>query len=90
VILDFLNEKLRWREQKEYTMDEVKNIKIECLSNPNEKLWVETKHLMEVRVIFEHIQSLKYVDVPNYELIRNQLKSIALRNMDIHHHPSFL
>lgn len=27
VILDFLNEKLKWREQKEYTMDEVKNIK---------------------------------------------------------------
>jgi hypothetical protein len=39
VILDFLNEKLKWREQKEYTMDEVKNIKTECLSNPEEKIF---------------------------------------------------
>lgn len=34
VILDFLNEKLKWREQKEYTMEEVKNIKTDCLQNP--------------------------------------------------------
>ena len=43
VILDFLNEKLKWREQKEYTMEEVKNIKTECLNNPDEKLWIVTK-----------------------------------------------
>jgi hypothetical protein len=52
VILDFLNEKLKWREQKEYTMDEVKNIKIECLSKPIDKLWHETKKYEEVKVIF--------------------------------------
>ena len=34
VILDFLEEKLNWREFKEYTMDEVKNIKTECMQNP--------------------------------------------------------
>lgn len=34
VILDFLNEKLKWRDQKESTMDEVKNIKKECFDNP--------------------------------------------------------
>jgi len=71
VVLDFLNEKLKWREQKEYTMEEVKNIKIECLDNPSEKLWFETKNLPEVRVIFEHLNSLAYKDRPNYELIRN-------------------
>ena len=70
VILDFLNEKLKWREQKEYTMDEVKNIKHECLSNPEEKLWIVTKDIPEVKHIFYHIQSLNYKDRPDYELIR--------------------
>jgi hypothetical protein len=36
-------------------MDEVKNIKLDCLSNPNEKLWVETKNTPEVKLIFDHI-----------------------------------
>ena len=76
VILDFLNEKLKWREQKEYTMDEVKNIKQDCLSNPEEKLWIVSKEIPEVRNIFYHIKDLTYRDKPNYALIRNQLKSI--------------
>lgn len=71
MILDFLNEKLKWREQKEYTMDEVKNIKTECLSNPEEKLWIVTKDIPEVKNIFSHIQSLGYKDKPNYGFIRN-------------------
>jgi hypothetical protein len=64
-------------------MDEVKNIKIECLGSPKEKLWVETRNLEEVKIIFDHIQRLTYKDKPDYELIRNQLKSIALRNHEI-------
>ena len=86
MILDFLNEKLKWREQKEYTMDEVKNIKVDCLNNPKEKLWIETKNVVEVKIIFDHIQSLKYVDVPDYSLIRNQLRSISMKNMEIPHY----
>lgn len=70
MILDFLNEKLKWREQKEYTMDEVKHIKTECLSNPEEKLWIVTKDVPEVKNIFYHLKSLKYEDVPDYALIR--------------------
>jgi tau tubulin kinase len=34
VILDFLDEKLEWRENREYTMDAVKSIKTRCLDNP--------------------------------------------------------
>jgi hypothetical protein len=83
VILDFLNEKLKWREQKDYTMDEVKGIKTDCLSNPKEKLWIATKHLVEVRNIFNHLNSLSYKDRPNYELIRNNLKSILNSNVEI-------
>jgi hypothetical protein len=83
VILDFLNEKLKWREQKDYTMDEVKAIKTDCMAKPEEKLWVATRHMVEVRNIFNHIKSLGYKDKPNYELIRNNLKSILNSNMEI-------
>ncbi len=71
MILDFLNEKLKWREQKEYTMDEVKNIKTECLNNPEEKLWVTTKNIQEVKNIFYHLKSLTYKDQPNYQFIKD-------------------
>ena len=81
MILDFLNEKLKWREQKDYTMDEVKTIKTDCMSKPEEKLWIATKHMVEVKNIFNHIKSLNYKDRPNYELIRNNLKSILNVNI---------
>ena len=48
-----------------------------------EKLWFETKNKEEVRTIFDHLNSLSYKDRPNYELIRNQLKSISIRNTEI-------
>jgi hypothetical protein len=83
VILDFLNEKLKWREQKEYTMDEVKNIKTDCLNNPEEKLWIVTKNIPEVKNIFFHLKSLNYKDQPSYAYIRGQLKSILNRNLEI-------
>lgn len=70
VILDFLNEKLKWREQKEYSMEEVKNIKTECLNNPEEKLWIVTKDVPEVKHIFHHLKKLKYEDVPDYAFVR--------------------
>jgi uncharacterized membrane protein len=83
VILDFLNEKLKWREQKEYTMEEVKNIKTECLNKPDEKLWIVTKDVPEVKNIFNHLKSLSYKDKPNYMYIRNQLKSILSKSLEI-------
>jgi len=83
VILDFLNEKLKWREQKEYTMEEVKHIKTDCLNNPEEKLWIVTKDIQEVKNIFYHIKGLTYKDKPNYHFIRDQLRSILTRNIEI-------
>lgn len=83
VILDFLNEKLKWREQKEYTMDEVKAIKTDCLENPEQKLWIVTKDIQEVKNIFYHLKSLSYKDQPDYEYIRGQLKSILAKNLEI-------
>ena len=64
-------------------MDEVKNIKTECLNNPEEKLWIVTKDIPEVKEIFYHISSLGYKDKPNYSYIRERLKNIYLRNIEI-------
>lgn len=33
-------------------MEEVKNIKIDCLGHPVDKLWIETKKYDEVKMIF--------------------------------------
>jgi hypothetical protein len=47
-------------------MEEVKNIKTECLSNPEDKLWIVTKDIQEVKKIFYHLKSLGYKDKPDY------------------------
>jgi hypothetical protein len=72
VILDFLNEKLLWREQKKeivapgedasYSMDEVREIKTQCLLvDPVKHLWRgATKYIPEVRTIFNHLMGLQY------------------------------
>ena len=70
VILDFLEEKLVWREVKEYTMDEVKDIKQRCLKHPERLLWDKTKNIQEVKDIFYYISKLKYKDQPNYQYIK--------------------
>ena len=80
VILDFLEEKLVWREVKEYTMDEVKDIKTRCLKAPERLLWDKTKNIQEVKNIFHYINKLKYSDMPDYLYIKNQLISIYERN----------
>lgn len=94
MILDFLNEKLLWREQKKekvgpgedasYSMDEVRAIKTDCLGNPMEKLWRgPTRNFEEVKNIFYHLNSLRYEDKPDYSLIRENLKSILTRSQPI-------
>lgn len=64
-------------------MDEVKNIKTKCLSNPEEKLWLVTKDIPEVKKIYSHLISLNYKDKPDYQFVRNNLKSILGRSNDI-------
>ena len=61
-------------------MDEVKNIKNECLNNPEEKLWIATKDIVEVKTIFKHLKGLGYKDKPDYALIKNNLKNILCKN----------
>ena len=80
VILDFLREKLTWREQKEDSMEQVKEIKTQCLEDPENFLWVATKDILEVKNIFYHLKKLNYSDKPDYDFIRNELKTIYLKN----------
>lgn len=64
-------------------MDQVKVIKKACLDKPKVKLWIATKDMVQVRTIFDHIKSLDYKDRPNYQLIRDALKSIMAQHEPI-------
>ena len=48
-MMDFLNEKLEWREQRDYTINQVKEIKTKNFRNPKKKLWVgATRNITQV------------------------------------------
>jgi serine/threonine protein kinase len=66
-MLDFLNERLEWREQRDYTISQVKDIKTKCFKNPKNKLWIgPTKEISNVVDIFKHLEKLDYADCPDY------------------------
>ena len=58
-------------------------IKKACLDKPKQKLWIATKDMVQVQTIFNHIKSLDYKDKPNYQLIRDCLKSIMVQHEKI-------
>ena len=76
-MLDFLNEKLEWREQRDYSIAQVKDIKTKCLKVPKKKLWVgPTKGVKEVEKIMMHISQLQYADMPDYRQVIHWLLEI--------------
>jgi hypothetical protein len=76
-MLDFLNEKLEWREQRDYTINSVRDIKTQCFKNPRKKLWTgATREITNVQTIFNHISSLDYGDLPDYNFITDNLVDI--------------
>jgi serine/threonine protein kinase len=76
-MLDFLNEKLEWREQRDFTINQVKDIKTKCFKNPRRKLWIgPTRDVPQVENIFNLIEKLNYEDCPDYEAILNDLVQI--------------
>lgn len=84
VLLDFYNEPLKWRENKNLSMNQVKEIKEECIKDAKNKLWSsETEDLIEVREIWESINKLQYKDEPDYSFIRGKLKQIFERTQSI-------
>ena len=82
-MLDFLNEKLEWREQRDYSINQVKDLKNKCLRAPKRRLWVgPTKSITEMHSIFQHIDKLSYEERPDYNFIKQQLLQIY-NNYDI-------
>jgi hypothetical protein len=69
VILEFLKENLEWRGPHLKSKEDRFKIKDECIMNPEERLWVQTRHMVEVRNMFNHISSLQWKSRPNYDLI---------------------
>lgn len=58
-------------------MDEVRDIKAQCLTDPEKLLWrTTTNGMQEVRNIFYKIQQLTYSDRPDYNYIREQLNTL--------------
>lgn len=39
-------------------MDQVREIKKQCLSDPEKHLWIATKDILEVKHIFRHLEGL--------------------------------
>ncbi len=80
-----MNESLPWRNSKEFDLlnfldnvkDEVRDIKMRCLNNPEKYLWTHnTRKYMQMRDIFYHLKCLSYEDKPNYSFIREKLVEI--------------
>ncbi|TNV83274.1 hypothetical protein FGO68_gene1889 [Halteria grandinella] len=81
VILEFLDENIPWKLTS--MKDEVKDIKMRCLSHPEQFLWTTTtKFMPQVAEIFYHIKSLQYEDCPNYEFVRTKLREIKFFGMN--------
>jgi hypothetical protein len=50
---------------------------MKVLSHPDKFLWSSsTKEFPQIKTIFNHIKGLQYEDRPDYQFIRNELKSI--------------
>lgn len=64
-------------------MDEVRNIKAWCLSDPETHLWNVTRKMKEVKNIYDSINQLKYCDKPNYEYIQEQLNILLSKEATI-------
>lgn len=86
MILDFFQEVLPWRSCKDNKMDEVRDLKIKCLADPETLLWKTTTNgVQEIKNVFAYIKCLGYSDRPDYEYIRKELLSILEREESKEH-----
>ena len=70
ILLDFYDVELKWRVEKNLSMEEVKDIKKMWLSDPDAYLWSDIIHeIPEIRLIFQHINKLSYADKPDYDYL---------------------
>ena len=55
----------------------MRDIKTKCFKNPRKKLWTgATREITNVQTIFNHINSLDYGDLPDYNFITDNLVDI--------------
>lgn len=54
---------------KSNNQNEVRDLKINALEQPEEKLWSMTKNMAEIKSIFHSINSLGFDDEPDYKFI---------------------
>lgn len=82
MMLEFLGEKLSWRLNEKLGFKEVRDLKQLAMENPEQHLWIETREMMGVRAVFNHLRSLTYTSKPDYALIAEQLKNILLSEVN--------
>lgn len=62
----------------------MRDIKTKCFKNPRKKLWIgATRDIENVQTIFNHINSLDYGDLPDYNFITDNLVNIY-NNYEMH------
>lgn len=77
VILDFLMEKLEWRSRPDFTMEQVKEMKVRCLGEPQKYLQKgATKEVTEVTLLMKYVSYLKYDSKPDYRYMSELLAQI--------------
>lgn len=83
MLLDFLNENIPWRNNN--VKDEVKDMKMRCLSHPEKYLWtpVTIRKFPQVIEIFNYIKQMAYEDKPDYEFVRVKLREIKVSQVNI-------
>lgn len=81
VLLDFYNEPLQWRKERDLSMDDVFKLKKQAIEDPDKYLWgdstADIRH--EVREIFDHILELEYAEAPDYDFISEQLLKVLAK-----------
>lgn len=66
-------------------MDEVRDNKSWCLSNPETYLWsTTTRNITEIHNIFYKIKQLQYGDRPDYNYIKEQLTILLQKEEGTH------
>eukprot|EP00826_Nyctotherus_ovalis_P064081 TRINITY_DN9396_c0_g2_i5.p1 TRINITY_DN9396_c0_g2~~TRINITY_DN9396_c0_g2_i5.p1 ORF type:complete len:227 (-),score=52.30 TRINITY_DN9396_c0_g2_i5:53-733(-) len=81
--LELLGEELVWKKCSVCRIEELAQVKADCMSNPEELLWrTTTAGIPELRNIFYYLKTLQYADRPDYEYIYAQLNQILDRELN--------
>lgn len=81
--LEMLGEELVWKKCSASRIEDLAQVKADCMSNPEKLLWrTTTAGVPELRSIFYYLKTLRYADRPDYEYIHAQLNQILDRELN--------